>query len=476
MVKERLDQILFRKGLVTEEQIKQALLRQKSHRGPLGSHLMYYRFITEKDLVLALGEQFGVQGVVLGNREISPEVIQKVPAEVADEHMVCPIAYDPATRTLSLAMHDPDKKDALYLAREASGARHVEPYVAAESALRNTIRVHYHGAANERTIDEIIELPDLFKGEDPAGAQGGRTDEPPSTEKVHLRSVLMVAKSPFLKGLLVSIFEREGCTLTVLSEREEVLASLQECVYDHILVSEELEATFHEWICAENLPLPGRERSVFSSVSHALLDNHAPYHRMATSLINALMRMAECRSAAMQSRPPYELICKDVSDLASALGLGRLASDGVQVASLLLSPARHMRKDGVAGTRRLDPGSFEEVDQSLETAKALCFPWDVFTCLSRFFQLLAGKLPKDSAALEGPDLSLAVEILALVWHRHTVLGANKGSPKRCSPGSNRVCGHKGSFLPRPRQWKPMSGCSGEDRDRQGASPERRSSS
>ena len=94
MAKERLDRILLRKGLVTEDQIKQALLRQKSHRGPLGSHLLYYKFITEKDLVLALalGEQFGVPGVALGNREISPQVIQKVPAAVADEHMVCPFA------------------------------------------------------------------------------------------------------------------------------------------------------------------------------------------------------------------------------------------------------------------------------------------------------------------------------------------------------------------------------------------------
>ena len=434
MAKERLDQILFRKGLVTEEQTKQALLRQKSHRGPLGSHLMYYRFITEKDLVLALGEQFGVQGVELGNREISPEVIQKVPAAIADEYMVCPIAYDPETRTLSLAMHDPDKKDALYLAKEASGAWHVEPCVAAESVLRNTIRVHYHGAANERTIDEIIELPDLFEGEGPAGAPESRTEQPPSTEQEPRRNVLMVTKSPFLRGLLVSIFEREGFTLTVLGEREEVLAGLQECVYDHILLSEELEATFYEWIRAEDLPLPGRERSVFSSVSHALLDNHAPYHRMATSLINALMRMAEYRSAAMQSRPPYESICKDASDLAGAVGLGRLAADGVQVASLLLSPARHMRNDGAAGTRRLDPGSFEQVDQSLETAKALCFPWDVFACLSRFFQLLAGELPKDPAALEDPDLSLAVEILALVWHRHAVLGTVKGSPEEVLAG------------------------------------------
>ena len=429
MAKERLDQILLRKGLVTEDQIRRALLRQKSHRGPLGSHLMYCRFITEKDLVLALAEQFGVQGVALGNREISPEVIRKVPAAVADEHMVCPFAFDPETRTLSLAVHDPDKKEALYLVKEASGARHVEPFIAAESVLRNTIRMHYHGLGNDGTIDEIIELPDLFEGEGPSGAPEDPTEQSPSTGEVPLRNVLMITKSLFLKGLLVSIFEREGCALTVLGEREEVLAGLQECVYDHILISEELEATFHEWIRVENLPLPGRERSVFSSVSHALLDNHAPYHRMATSLINALMRMAEYRSAAKLSRPPYELICKDVSDLAGAVGLSRLAADGVQVASLLLSPAGPITDDREEGIAQLGPGSFEDVDQSLETAKALCFPWDVFACLSRFFQRLAGEVLNDPTIQEDQDLSLAVQILALVWHRHAMLGTIKGSPE-----------------------------------------------
>jgi len=427
MAKERLDQILLRKGLVTEDQIKQALLRQKSHQGPLGSHLMYYKFIREQDLVLALGEQFGIRGVELGNREISPEVIEKVPAAVADEHTVCPIAYDPETRTLSLAMHDPDKKDALYLAKEASGAWHVEPCIAAESVLRNAIRTHYHGADKERGIDEIIELPDLFEGDGPSGAPEGPTEQPTSTEEASLRNVLMITKSPFLKGLLVSIFEREGCALTVLGEREEVLAGLQQCAYDQILISEELEKTFYEWIRAENLPLPGKERSVFSSVSHALLDNHAPYHRMAASLINALTRMAEYRSAAMPSRPPYEWICKDASELAAAVGLSRLAADGVQVASLLLVPSGPLGNGGEAGIAQLGPGSFQDVDQSLETAKALCFPWDVFACLSGFFRLLTGEAPSDPATREDPDLSLAVQVLALVWHRHAVLGTIKGS-------------------------------------------------
>ncbi len=429
MAKERLDQILLRKGLVTEDQLRKALLRQKSHRGPLGSHLLYYKFITEEDLVQALGEQFGVPGVALGGRRIPPEVVQKVPAAVADQYMVCPFAYDPETRTLSLAVLSPDKKDALYLAKDASGAWHVEPYIAAESVLINAIRMHYHGVDPDERPDEIIELPDLFEGEE----RSSDSEELPgplaaTTADAPDRNVLMVTRGPFLKGLLVSIFEREGCALTVVSEREEVLEALKECVYDHVLVSEEMEETFHDWLRQERLPLPGRERSVFNSVSHALLDNHAPYHQMAGSLINALTRMADHRSVDSPSRPPYEAICRDVSELAGAVGFGRLAADGIRVASLLLCPAGHIHGNGASGIRRLDPASFEDVDGSLETAKAIAFPWDVATCLSQFFQLLAGELPEDSAGGGHRDLFLSVQILALVWHRHLFCGQLDGSP------------------------------------------------
>ena len=66
----RLDEILVREGLISEEQIKEALIRQKAHGGKLGSQLLYHRAIDEAGLVRALAIQFDCEGVVLSGLEI----------------------------------------------------------------------------------------------------------------------------------------------------------------------------------------------------------------------------------------------------------------------------------------------------------------------------------------------------------------------------------------------------------------------
>ena len=106
MSKERLDEILLRLGLVNEEQIKRALLRQKTHGGLLGSHLVYFKFLTEKQLVSALTEQFGVEGITLLEREIPADTIAKLPLKIVEKHRILPVACNEKKRVLGIAMLD----------------------------------------------------------------------------------------------------------------------------------------------------------------------------------------------------------------------------------------------------------------------------------------------------------------------------------------------------------------------------------
>ena len=149
MSRVRLDQILLRRGLVSEEQIQQALMRQRSHGGRLGSHLFYYRFLSEEQLVNALSEQLGVPGVMLSEMAVTAEVAQKVPAKLVDKFKVLPFAFDPVTLSLSLAVIDPDNREALEQIKNVSGAREIKQFVAVDSVLRGTIAQHYHGSKGD---------------------------------------------------------------------------------------------------------------------------------------------------------------------------------------------------------------------------------------------------------------------------------------------------------------------------------------
>ena len=228
MSKVRLDQILLRQGVITEEQIKQALMRQRSRGGRLGSHLFFFRFLSEEQLVNALAEQLKTPGVQLSEIQIPDEVIQKVPVKLVDKFTVLPFAFDPETLSLSLAVIDPDNKEAQEQIKQASGAREVKLFVAVDSVLRNKIAQYYHGRMSDPSSRQVIELPDLFE-EDKRLADLDEVDQPVDDEKVpDPLNVLMVTKAAFLRNVLASIFEREGYTLQIHSQPEEITRVLGE--------------------------------------------------------------------------------------------------------------------------------------------------------------------------------------------------------------------------------------------------------
>jgi len=104
----RIGRILIRMRKCTREQVHEALAIQEQKRGPLGQILVEKGFITESDLHLALAAQMGMEPVDLSTMEIPPEVIAKVPAHMANMHKLVPIAYNPETNALEVALVNPD--------------------------------------------------------------------------------------------------------------------------------------------------------------------------------------------------------------------------------------------------------------------------------------------------------------------------------------------------------------------------------
>jgi len=287
-----------------------------------------------------------------------------------------------------------------------------------EKVLLNQIAANYHGAAGDPRIDQVIELPDLFE-EDMTAVRPEPTErDAPVAEETATPRILMVTRAAFLKNLLVSIFEREGKMLTVVSQLEQIVEALRESAFDHVLVSEEMEDDYQGWIRDGILSAPSGEMTVFTTVSNALLENPASYPRMVTSVIRALRDRIELLVPPGSWRPPYTLMANEIRSLAQQLGLRQLAVDGMVIAAHLLVPSGETPPRDPSEPLALGPESFMGFELSLQTANYLLFPWDVEGCLRLFSLLVAGKVPPERLEEDLSESSRGAQVLALVWFRY----------------------------------------------------------
>src|SRR5258708_6350775 len=124
---------LLRKDKITEEQLSRALQDQAIFGGRLGSSLIKLEYVDEDTLGEYLADVSGVP-YATGRRldEIPPDVIAAVPARLAAQYRIIPIAIE--GRRLHLAMRDPKDLIALDEIAFLTGLA-IEPYVATEYRL-----------------------------------------------------------------------------------------------------------------------------------------------------------------------------------------------------------------------------------------------------------------------------------------------------------------------------------------------------
>ncbi len=84
-------QILKDKGLVTEDQIQEALEVQKQKGGLLGDILVSLQYVTNEQILVALSEYLGLEIVNIEDMDIPAEIIQIVPPAVAQLYRIIPI-------------------------------------------------------------------------------------------------------------------------------------------------------------------------------------------------------------------------------------------------------------------------------------------------------------------------------------------------------------------------------------------------
>ncbi len=136
MARKELGEILREADLVTDAQLSEALALQRTFGERLASVLVRQRNRTEKFAVTYLGRQLGVPPVDISKTEIELSVLEILPLELCERHLIFPIRVE-GTR-LQVAMSDPTDHVLVSEIEFKTGVR-LAPMIALESSIKNAI-------------------------------------------------------------------------------------------------------------------------------------------------------------------------------------------------------------------------------------------------------------------------------------------------------------------------------------------------
>ena len=153
----KLGEMLVRAGMISQEQLDEALESQKTNGEKLGFNLIKLGYVKEDDITQLLSEQYGVPSINLRHFDIDETVINLIPSEVAQKYLVLPVNRTGATLTISMA--DPTNVFAMDDIKFMTGYN-VEPVVASEIAIREAIEKYYgsqHALELKKVMDEMAD-------------------------------------------------------------------------------------------------------------------------------------------------------------------------------------------------------------------------------------------------------------------------------------------------------------------------------
>ena len=104
--KQRLGDLLVQQGLITQDQVRIALIEQAQSSLPLGRQLVLLGFITEAVIRDIVAHTIGQESVDLASVAPDAEAMKLVPEDFARRHNLLPIAMDIDRQLLVIAMSD----------------------------------------------------------------------------------------------------------------------------------------------------------------------------------------------------------------------------------------------------------------------------------------------------------------------------------------------------------------------------------
>jgi type IV pilus assembly protein PilB len=195
----RLGELLIEAQVLNEQSLGDALAMQKERQMRLGTILLQEGFVSESQLVEALSRQLSIPWVNLWHINISDEILQLVPVNVAEEFFLIPVyvrGTDGGEHALYVAMNDPTDDAALRFVSATAGMT-VKPMIAGPSDIAAAIRAYYYGeeASDDETEERKSTPPPGRKSSQPP-APAAAPPPPPAPPAAHAPPVPPAAHAP----------------------------------------------------------------------------------------------------------------------------------------------------------------------------------------------------------------------------------------------------------------------------------------
>jgi len=159
MKRKLLGEILMDEGLISEEQLKAGLEKQKREKGlKIGEALVALGAVTEEDVAKAVWQQRKIPYIDLDSYALDPNVIELVPEKVARAYLALPLFK--IGNALTVAMADPLNLIAVDDLRSKTGCE-IEPVISTEGKITRCLDHYYR---MDESITQLVQ--DVAAGED----------------------------------------------------------------------------------------------------------------------------------------------------------------------------------------------------------------------------------------------------------------------------------------------------------------------
>jgi len=149
----KIGDLLVKESLISQQQLKEALERQRLNGGRIGNCLIKLGFVTDDEITAILSRQYGVPSINLSFFDVDPSVVKLIPVETAQKYQILPLSR--VGSTLTIAMIDPTNVFAMDDIKFMTGFN-IEPVVASETAIRESID-KYYGTTHAIELKKVME-------------------------------------------------------------------------------------------------------------------------------------------------------------------------------------------------------------------------------------------------------------------------------------------------------------------------------